>query len=185
MKPNRRHVFVAKSVNEGLRVVGTLATAAVAACMVACGGGGSGTGLSVTDGVTRIGAWQASSQEGWEYSVDDQRSWRQGAGDRLAVLGHALPVLSLRQVDLAGNLSPLERVNVLEPGSPTWHEASGHPPQPSTVSLLQALTVMWHGSVVRGDADCIRWNIPAGQRLQALRPMAHSKVNTAMLPETS
>jgi hypothetical protein len=284
MKPNRRHVFVAKSVNEGLRVVGTLATFAVAACMVACGGGGSGTGvpssaagpdtpmpsepaltarvlakpvlsftdtgLSVTDGVTQIGAWQVSSLEAWEYSfdmgvtwtrgqgdsfdvqgdgaktiwvrarddlgntseivivscvldtmpppavqaqlvsqdltrlvrvtgieqqgrweysVDDQRTWRPGTGDRLAVLGNAMPVLWLRQLDMAGNLSPLERVNLLEPGSPTWHEASGHPLQPSTVSLQQALTVVLHGSVVQGDADYIRWDIPAGRRLQALR----------------
>ena len=284
MKPNRRHVFVAKSVNEGLRVVGTLATFAVAACMVACGGGGSGTGvpssaagsdtpmpsepaltaktlakpvlsftdtgLSVTDGVTHIGAWQVSSLEAWEYSfdmgvtwtrgqgdsfdvqgdgaktiwvrarddlgntseivivscvldtmpppavqaqlvsqdltrlvrvtgieqqgrweysVEDQRTWRPGAGDRLAVLGNALPVLWLRQVDMAGNLSPLERVNLLEPGSSTWHEASGNALQPSTVSLQQALTVVLHGSVVRGDADYIRWDIPAGHRLQALR----------------
>jgi hypothetical protein len=284
MKPNRRHVFVAKSVNEGLRVVGTLATFAVAACMVACGGGGSGTGvpssatgsdtpmpsepaltaktlakpvlsftdtgLSVTDGVTHIGAWQVSSLEAWEYSfdmgvtwtrgqgdsfdvqgdgaktiwvrarddlgntseivivscvldtmpppavqaqlvsqdltrlvrvtgieqqgrweysVDDQRTWRPGAGDRLAVLGNALPVLWLHQVDMAGNLSPLERVNLLEPGSSTWHEASGNALQPSTVSLQQALTVVLHGSVVRGDADYIRWDIPAGHRLQALR----------------
>jgi hypothetical protein len=284
MKPNRRHVFVAKSVNEGLRVVGTLATFAVAACMVACGGGGSGTGvpssaagsdtpmpsepaltaktlakpvlsftdtgLSVTDGVTHIGAWQVSSLEAWEYSfdmgvtwtrgqgdsfdvqgdgaktiwvrarddlgntseivivscvldtmpppavqaqlvsqdltrlvrvtgieqqgrweysVDDQRTWRPGAGDRLAVLGNALPVLWLRQVDMAGNLSPLERVNLLEPGSSTWHEASGNALQPSTVSLQQALTVVLHGSVVRGDADYIRWDIPGGHRLQALR----------------
>lgn len=284
MNPNRRHVFMAKSVNEGLRAVGALATVAMAACMVACGGGGSGTGvpssvagpdtpmpsepaltaralakpvlsftdtgLNVTDGVTHIGAWQVSSLEAWEYSfdmgitwirglgdsfdvlgdgaktiwvrarddlgntseivivscvldtmpppavqaqlvsqdltrlvringleqqgrweysVDDQRTWLQGTGDRLAVLGNALPVLWLRQVDLAGNKSPLERVNLLEPGSPTWHEASGHPLQPSLLSLQQARTVVLHGSVVRGDADYIRWDIPVGHRLQALR----------------
>ncbi len=28
---------------------------------------------------------------------------------------------------------------------------------------------MIHGSVMRGDADYIRWDIPVGQRLQALR----------------
>ena len=105
----------------------------------------------------------------WEYSLDDQRTWLQGAGDRLAVLGNALPVLWLRQVDLAGNKSPLERVNLLEPGSPTWHEASGHPLQPSLLSLQQARTVVLHGSVARGDADYIRWDIPVGHRLQALR----------------
>lgn len=105
----------------------------------------------------------------WEYSLDDQRSWLPGTGDRLAVLGNVLPVLWLRQVDLAGNLSPLERVNLLESNSPTWHEASGNPMQPSLLSLQQARTVVLHGSVVRGDADYIRWDIPAGQRLQTLR----------------
>lgn len=109
------------------------------------------------------------SQGRWEYSLDDQRSWWPGTGDRLAVLGNALSVLWLRQVDLAGNLSPPERVHLQELGSPTWHEASGNPMQPSLLSLQQARTVVLHGSVVRGDADYIRWDIPAGQRLQALR----------------
>lgn len=108
-------------------------------------------------------------QGSWEYSLDDQRTWWPGTGDRLAVLGNALPVLWLRQVDLAGNPSPLERVNLLEPGSATWHEASGNPMQPSVLSLQQARTVVLHGSVVRGDADYIRFDIPVGQRLQALR----------------
>lgn len=108
-------------------------------------------------------------QGSWEYSLDDQRTWWPGTGDRLAVLGNALPVLWLRQVDLAGNPSPLERVNLMEPGSPTWHEASGNPMQPSVLSLQQARTVVLHGSVVRGDADYIRWDIPVGHRLQALR----------------
>jgi len=105
----------------------------------------------------------------WEYSLDDQRTWLPGTGDRLAVLGNALPVLWLRQVDLAGNPSTPERVHLQEPGSPTWHEASGNPLQPSLLSLQQARTVVLHGSVVRGDADYIRWDIPVGQRLQALR----------------
>ena len=42
----------------------------------------------------------------WEYSVDDQQTWLPGTGDRLAVMGNALPALWLRQVDLAGNPSP-------------------------------------------------------------------------------
>ena len=250
MKPSRFHVFAAMSVRDGFLVARTLATLAVASCMVACGGGGSGTvspnsgagpdtsllspapaptarvlakpvlsftdtGLSVTDGITQIGAWQVGSLEAWEYSfdmgntwirglgdsfdvlgdgaktiwvrarddlgntseivivscvldtmpppavqaelvsqdltrlvrvngleqqgrweysVDDQRTWLQGTGDRLAVLGNSLPVLWLRQVDLAGNKSPLERVNLLEPGSSTRHEASGQPLLPSLLS---------------------------------------------------
>ena len=105
----------------------------------------------------------------WEYSVDDQRTWLPGVGDSLALLGNALPVLWLRQVDLAGNLSPSERVNLLEPNSPTWHEASGVALQPSLLSLQQAKTVVLHGSVDRGDIDYIRWDIPVGQRLKAMR----------------
>lgn len=124
----------------------------------------------VSQDLTRLVRVNGLEQQGrWEYSVDDQRSWLPGTGDRLAVLGNALPVLWLRQVDLAGNKSPLERVNLLEPGSSTWHEASGQPLQPSLLSLQQARTVILHGSVVRGDADYIRWDIPVGYRLQALR----------------
>jgi hypothetical protein len=37
------------------------------------------------------------------------------------------------------------------------------------LSLQQAKTVVIHGSVVGGDADYIRWDIPVGQRLQAMR----------------
>jgi hypothetical protein len=84
-------------------------------------------------------------------------------------MGNALTFLWLRQVDLAGNRSPLERVNLLEPDSPTWHEASGIALQPSVLTLQQAKTVVIHGSVVAGDADYIRWDIPVGQRLQTLR----------------
>lgn len=250
--------------------------AAVSLCLSACGGGGddqdvvvtppapqvvskvlekpvlsfSDTGLNVTDGVTRIGAWKVSSLEGWEYSfnmgatwsrgqadfldvkgdgaktiwvrardemgntsevvmvtcvldtmppvavqaavvsqdltrlvkisgveekgqweysVDDQRTWLPGTGNSLALMGNALQVLWLRQIDLAGNLSPSERVNLMEPGSPTWHEASGVALQPSMLSLQQAQTAVLHGSVIRGDIDYIRWDIPVGQRLTSMR----------------
>jgi hypothetical protein len=105
----------------------------------------------------------------WEYSLDDTRTWLTGTGDSLALMGNALTVLWLRQVDLAGNRSPLERVNLFEPESATWHEASGIALQPSVLSLQQARTVVIHGSVVRGDADYIRWEIPVGQRLQSMR----------------
>ena len=105
----------------------------------------------------------------WEYSLDDARTWLTGTGDRLAIMGNALTVLWLRQIDLAGNRSPLERVNLLESNSATWHEASGSPLQPSVLSLQQARTVVLHGSVVKGDADYIRWDIPIGQSLKAVR----------------
>jgi hypothetical protein len=108
----------------------------------------------------------------WEYSLDDARTWLTGTGDSLALMGNALTFLWLRQVDLAGNRSPLERINLLEPNSPTWHEASGIALQPSVLSLQQAKTVVIHGSVMSGDADYVRWDIPVGQRLEAMR-LAH------------
>lgn len=37
------------------------------------------------------------------------------------------------------------------------------------LSLQGARTVVLHGSVVRGDPDYIRWDIPAGQQLQSMR----------------
>lgn len=216
------------------------------------------TGLSVTDGVTRVGAWQVSSLEGWEYSfdmgnnwvrgqgdyfdvvgdgaktiwvrarddmgntseivmiscvldttpptairtdvqlqsqtrlvnvagvefegrweysVDDQRSWFPGSGDRLAVMGNALPAIWLRQVDLAGNPSASNRVDLFDPESPTWHEASSHPDQPSFLPLNGARTVILHGSVLQGDADYIRWDTPAGQRLQSIRLIRYASAD--------
>jgi hypothetical protein len=117
--------------------------------------------------LVRVNGLEAQGR--WEYSLDDQRSWLPGTGDLLAVMGNALPVLWLRQVDLAGNRSPLERVNLQEVGSAAWHEASGNALQPSQVSVQQARTVVLHGSVVRGDADYIRWDIPVGQKLEAMR----------------
>ena len=116
--------------------------------------------------LVRISGVEAQGQ--WEYSLDDARTWLTGTGDRLAIMGNALTGLWLRQTDLAGNKSPMERVS-LEPNSATWHEASGNPLQPSVVSLQQARTVVLHGSVVRGDADYIRWDIPIGQSLKSVR----------------
>ncbi len=124
----------------------------------------------VTQDQTRLVKVSGVENQGqWEYSLDDTRTWLTGTGDSLALMGNALTVLWLRQVDLAGNRSPLERVNLFEPDSPTWHEASGIALQPSVMSLQQARTVVIHGAVVKGDADYIRWDIPVGHRLQALR----------------
>jgi len=124
----------------------------------------------VSQDFTRLVKVSGVEEQGrWEYSVDEQRTWLPGSGDRLALLGNALPVLWLRQIDLAGNKSPVERVNLQETNNTTWHEASGNPLQPSLLSLQQARTVVLHGSVVRGDADYVRFDIPVGQRLQALR----------------
>ena len=124
----------------------------------------------VSQDFTRLVKISGIEEQGrWEYSVDDQRTWLPGSGDRLALLGNALPVLWLRQIDLAGNKSPNERVNLQETSSTTWHEASGNPLQPSVLSLQQARTVVIHGSVMRGDADYVRFDIPVGQRLQSTR----------------
>jgi hypothetical protein len=117
--------------------------------------------------IVMIGGVEEKGQ--WEYSLDDTRTWLTGTGDRLAIMGNALTVLWLRQSDLAGNKSPLERVNLLEPNSTTWHEASGNPLQPSVLSLQQARTVVLHGSVVMADADYIRWDIPIGQSLKSVQ----------------
>ncbi|NDF04874.1 MAG: hypothetical protein EB066_00330 [Betaproteobacteria bacterium] len=124
----------------------------------------------MTQDLTRLVRVSGVEDQGqWEYSLDDTRTWLTGTGDRLAIMGNALTVLWLRQIDLAGNRSPLERVNLLEPNSATWHEASGNPLQPSVLSLQQARTVVLHGSVVAGDADYIRWDIPFGQSLKTVR----------------
>ena len=124
----------------------------------------------VTQDQTRLVKVSGVENQGqWEYSLDDTRTWLTGTGDSLALMGNALTVVWLRQVDLAGNRSPLERVNLFEPDSPTWHEASVNPLQPSVLSLQQSKTAVIHGSVVAGDLDFIRWDIPVGQRLQSLR----------------
>ena len=124
----------------------------------------------VTEDQTRVVRVSGVEDQGqWKYSLDDTRTWLTGTGESLALMGNALTVLWLRQVDLAGNRSPLERVNLFEPESATWHEASGIALQPSVLSLQQARTVVIHGSVVSGDADYIRWDIPVGQRLQSMR----------------
>jgi hypothetical protein len=123
----------------------------------------------MTQDLTRLVRVSGVEDQGqWEYSLDDARTWLTGTGDRLAIMGNALTGLWLRQTDLAGNKSPMERVS-LEPNSATWHEASGNPLQPSVVSLQQTRTVVLHGSVVRGDADYIRWDIPIGQSLKTVR----------------
>jgi len=123
----------------------------------------------MTQDLTRLVRVSGVEDQGqWEYSLDDARTWLTGTGDRLAIMGNALTGLWLRQIDLAGNKSPMERVS-LEPNSATWHEASGNPLQPSVLSLQQARTVVLHGSVARGDADYIRWDIPVGQSLKTVQ----------------
>lgn len=120
-------------------------------------------------GATRTLNFAALEANGrWEYSIDAQATWRTGAGTSLAVLGNQLGTVWIRQVDVAGNASPAQAFVLEQPGMPAWHEASGNPLQPSAVST-SALTLLIHGSVILGDVDYVRWDVPAGHRLQSVR----------------
>lgn len=104
----------------------------------------------------------------WEYSLDGQTGWTAGAGPALGILGNDLPVVWLRQVDIAGNVSAAQSFALDTVGTPGWHEASGNPLSPSVLTT-GTQTLLIHGSVVRGDADYVQWDIPAGQRLESVR----------------
>ncbi len=124
----------------------------------------------VNQGVTRLLSLSGLEPGGrWEYSVDDRQTWLPGSGSGLAVLGNGLSSLWLRQVDLAGNPSVPQAVVLDTPANDAWHEASGDPLQPSVLSTAQAQTLLLHGSVIRGDADYVRWDVPAGFRIASLR----------------
>jgi hypothetical protein len=121
------------------------------------------------EGVTRtLALTGVEAGARWEYSLDEQRSWLEGAGTQLAVLGNALPRLWLRQMDVAGNISAAQSFDLDQPMTNAWHEASGIPLQPS-VMAGGSLTMLIHGSVVRGDADYVRWDIPTGHNLVSAR----------------
>lgn len=123
-----------------------------------------------TEDITReVRILGLEDQGRWEYSVDGQQSWQAGRGDRLAIMGNALEQLWMRQVDLAGNPSPAQALALAMPPNAAWHEASGNPMQPSLLQPRQTRSILLHGSVVRGDADYIRWSIPEGYALQSLR----------------
>jgi len=124
----------------------------------------------MTQNQTRLVRVSGVEDQGqWEYSMDNAQTWLTGTGDRLAIMGNALEGLWLRQIDLAGNKSPMERVNLREPNSATWHEASNFPLQPSRLEQQMARTVVLHGSVVANDPDYISWDIPIGQSLKSVR----------------
>jgi len=120
-----------------------------------------------TTRIVRIGGLE--DQGRWEYSLDEQQSWRPGSGEHLAILGNGLSLLWLRQVDLAGNPSTAQQLELAMPSGSAWHEASGNPLQPSLLWPQQARTVLLHGTVVRGDPDYIHWQTPAGHVLQSMR----------------
>jgi hypothetical protein len=103
----------------------------------------------------------------WEYSLDEQRTWSAGKGSALGALGNSLSRVWLRQVDMAGNVSPAQGFDLQNP-SVVSHEASGEPLLPSILAPgLQ--TYLIHGVVVRGDADYVQWDIPKGQQLVSVK----------------
>lgn len=105
----------------------------------------------------------------WEYSLDDQQTWLAGAGPGLGVLGNGQNKVSIRQVDLAGNVSMAQNIELESLTDNSWHEASGNALQPSLLNVSGLQTVLVHGSVVRNDADYLTWNIPSGFRLKSVR----------------
>jgi hypothetical protein len=105
---------------------------------------------------------------GWEYSVDEQRTWIPGRGSALAFAGNAIRRVWTRQVDAAGNASSAVVTVLDDPASAGLIEASGAPLQPTALPLW-AGTLLLHGEVWRPDTDFVRFDVPAGQRLRALR----------------
>jgi len=103
----------------------------------------------------------------WEYSLNGQAPWHVGSGPALGVLGHGIAQVWLRQVDVAGNPSEAQAMDLQSP-SLLAHDASGNPLQPSLLAAgLQTYVI--HGVVRRGDADHVRWEVPQGQMLMSFK----------------
>jgi hypothetical protein len=103
----------------------------------------------------------------WEYSLNGQAPWHVGSGPALGFWGHGIARVWLRQVDVAGNPSEAQAIDLQSP-SLLAHDVSGNPLQPSVLaSGLQ--TYLIHGVVMRGDADHVRWDVPKGQRLMSVK----------------
>jgi hypothetical protein len=104
----------------------------------------------------------------WEYSVDAGQTWLPGRGDGLGFAGNAIRQVWSRQVDAAGNPSPAV-VTVLDaPEAPSWIEASDAPLDPTALPRWEG-TLLLHGEVWRADTDFVRFEVPAGLQLRALR----------------
>jgi hypothetical protein len=103
----------------------------------------------------------------WEYSLNGEAPWRSGSGPALGVLGNGITQVWLRQVDVAGNPSESQAVDLQSPGL-LAHEASSNPLQPSGLAPgLQTYVI--HGVVAPDDADYVRWNVPKGQLLMSVK----------------
>ena len=82
----------------------TLDTAAAAPTLALA----SDTGLSDTDKITRDGTVKVTGLESgatWEYSLDAGTSWTDGTGTSASLTGDGAKSVTVRQTDVAGNLS--------------------------------------------------------------------------------
>lgn len=106
----------------------------------------------------------------WKYALDPQGAWMPGrcaSLGTLGTLGHGISTVWLRQVDRAGNAPSPQAFDLIKPDRLS-HDVSGNLLQPSV--LAQGLqTVLIHEGVVRGDADCGRWDIPEGHLLLSVK----------------
>jgi hypothetical protein len=78
----------------------------------------------LTVGITRtlqLNGLEAGAR--WEYSLDEQKTWLAGSGLGLGVLGNGLSRLWLRQIDIAGNTSMSNPIDLELPQNDAWHEA--------------------------------------------------------------
>jgi len=106
---------------------------------------------------------------GWEYSVDEQRTWIRGSGTSLSVAGNLVRRVWSRQVDAAGNPSPAVATLLDDPATSNGRvEVSGDPLGPTVLPRWDG-TLLLHGEVARGDADFARFDVPQGYRLRSMR----------------
>jgi len=137
----------------------TLDTTAPAAPQVAVAEGASLPTVSVAG---------LEAMASWEYSVDEQATWNPGRGTTLAFAGNAVRRVWTRQRDAAGNPSPAVATMLDHPASSGWVEVSGMAMMPTALPRWSG-TLVLHGEVSRPDTDFVRFEVPAGQRLRALR----------------
>lgn len=72
------------------------------------------TGVSVSDGLTFNGKWSVASLFdglGWEWSVDQGRTWIRGEGDSFVVAGDGTKLIWARTFDGKGNFSEVVMVS--------------------------------------------------------------------------
>ncbi len=118
-------------------------------------------------GVTRFDFQGLEQMSVWEYSIDRGTSWWLGSGKSLSVIGNAFPRISVRQTDLAGNVSQPAEFN-LEASGLGWREISGNPLAPDVVGESDH-TLLVHGEIDRADADYVRFDIPAAAQLKSAK----------------